>query len=382
MRFDCLFTEKSATMSITKKSPYIYSLDAMRALAALAVVSLHTEPFASVNVFENRAFDQALAAVCSVLALFAVPFFFTASGYCLGAGIHAGREHTRAFTRFVLRALLLFSAWSLAYSLVYFSPGRAAPELERFSFAGLTAIANMFGSQPGRYALHGGCYHLWFLSSLAQVAILTWLFTCRNANNALLWLAMGLYVLGLFGQSYAKLLPLELPCNTRVGPFFGFLPFVLGYRLAFTAAPDLRRSRQMIIVGSLLLALEAAVLWCSKGAAVGHYYFGSIPLAYGLLCFCLNRPSWGASTFLPRLGRASLGVYAVHVLFVGAMEEQDWLLKDTWFWQLVAPFMILFCAWLLVEVLVRLPGGRYMVGGRMRPKSTATAPAYIPFMPA
>ena len=344
-------------MAERTSTSYMPGLDSLRALAAFAVVTLHTHPALDMEPLLPEAAGSLASMGLNILALFAVPFFFCAAGYFMAQAASGPKGLGPAVSGVVRRTLGFLVFWSVIYCLV--------PALDDLAQYGPTVgvalaleqSAHYIARSPLHFLLNGGSYQLWFLSTLIQAALLVWAFERMGRLRLLAALAIVLYLSGLFGQGYRGLSPFPIPCNTRTGPFFGLLPFVLGYMVQGRGFIG-RKHLPLLLMGAglALILAEIALLNSWNGHRVGHYYLGSAPLGIGVLLFGLSRPVFAAGTVLPRLGRMSLGIYGSHVIFTNWVEEMDLVFQDSLAWQFLYPLLVFALAWLLSEGLSRIPG--------------------------
>jgi surface polysaccharide O-acyltransferase-like enzyme len=357
-----------------------HSVDALRLFAVLAVICLHSEPFVQSQGFDPTPLQDALGFLVNVCCLFAVPFFFLASGFFFALSwARSGGDRgalVRTANRFLWRVLWLFLLWGLLY--------RSWPSLQEVHRSGLLAAAvrgvwkglASVGREPVRFLLHGGEQQLWFLSALALAAAVCAGLALLGRRRWLPPLCLGCFLLGLLGQGYAaplrELAGISLGLNTRVGLFFSLPFFGLGFQLALRRVEGhtlrLPRPGNLILPGLALLLSEATLLNRLYGGDVAHYYLGSLPLALGLFLWALERPDWARSTPFPAMGRMALGVYASHMLLLSPLLEPDWAVKASWAWQTAHPLLVLAASLGLSALLCRVPGLRFLVASPPRPR--------------
>lgn len=284
----------------------IAGVDAGRALAIWAVVLIHcVTP-------TPRMFGIDAAAILDQLCRWAVPFFFVASGYLYGR--RAGNERSAAIAM-LTRLVPIFLAWSLLYALL--SRGGLAQLLEpEITYRWLAA------GGPG--------WHLWFLPSLALCLLIVLLLRgVGTATPAMVAIALGLYALGLGLGSYHPLLvghafdpastvdPLPI-LNGRGGPF-PLIFVVIGYGLATnTVRLRLRVGIVLLIAGACLHLSEALYLDAYGWMPFVHHdlLIGTLAFGTGAFVVILRLPTNALTRPLARLGTYSLGIYAVHVIFL------------------------------------------------------------------
>src|SRR4051812_46549163 len=93
----------------------LQSVDAFRLLAAFFVIIIHEEPFTDAHGL--RALD--LAGVVDQVARFAVPFFFTISGYFWGRKLRRGADPLHLALSTSKRIATIFVFWSAVYLLPF-----------------------------------------------------------------------------------------------------------------------------------------------------------------------------------------------------------------------------------------------------------------------
>ena len=95
----------------------IESVDTFRLLAIIAVIIIHTTPF-QFSIWQGSRLLP-LALFTNQLSRFAVPLFFTLSGYFWGCRIHSGAGVMMMSISMMKRISFIFMAWSLIYLLPY-----------------------------------------------------------------------------------------------------------------------------------------------------------------------------------------------------------------------------------------------------------------------
>ena len=205
-------------------------IDYFRIVAALLVVANHTSPLSSVN-------GTADFILTRVIARAAVPFFFMASGFYLLSGWTAGREADRGkLFRFLARTALLYSVAIALYLPVNL-------------YTGAFGAQGWLRRLPKDLLFGGTFYHLWYLPAAIMGAAIAWLLLQRFRPGQAFGIALLLYIIGLFGDSYygvAEKAPVlksfyealfAFSDYTRNGFFFAPVFFVLG---AIMAKPSSR----------------------------------------------------------------------------------------------------------------------------------------------
>lgn len=200
-------------------------IDYFRIVAALLVVANHTSPLSSVNGAADFVLTRVIARV-------AVPFFFMTSGFYLLSGWTTGREADRGkLLRFLARTALLY-----AVAIVLYMPVNL--------YTGASGAQGWLRRLPNELLFGGTFYHLWYLPAAIIGAAIAWLLLQRFRPGQAFGIALLLYIIGLFGDSFygvAEKAPVlksfyealfAFSDYTRNGLFFAPVFFVLGAIMA------------------------------------------------------------------------------------------------------------------------------------------------------
>lgn len=293
----------------------IISIDHFRVIAILAVVAIHTFAFWPYPTIYN---------IVQLLARFAVPFFFAASGYlfCLK---HKNSPVTwQSIAAPVRRIMLIFVIWSCIYAIapvlipknwnVLSQQGLIDPLLNQVKL-----IAHDISQHPLFYLLEGPGFHLWFLPSLAMSLSLLALALHYHRLGLLVIFGLILFTIGLLGKAYANTSwGLHINFNARNGIVFSMVFVAIGAWLAQREyKPPLSYALIIFILGYLLQFFEAQYLHAlnSQTPVAGHdFLIGTLPLGIGALLIALAKPTLGTSLPIYRLAPHVLGIYAVHII--------------------------------------------------------------------
>ena len=137
-------------MDHSKKSTYLFSVDALRVIAILAVVMIHT----TTKILDIQHFDidnNAIGLFLNQAARFAVPLFFLISGFVLELNNKNGLSYLAFFKKRASRIVIPYLLWTS----IYFYVGWNFNLTEFLSFRFLNDI--LFGS---------AAYHLYFIPTL------------------------------------------------------------------------------------------------------------------------------------------------------------------------------------------------------------------------
>ena len=293
----------------------IISIDHFRVLAILAVVAIHTFAFWPYPTIYN---------LVQLLARFAVPFFFAASGYlfCIK---HKDKPVTWQSIASPLRRIMgIFVIWSCIYAV---APVLIPKNWNVLSQQGLIdplfnqvlLIAHDIGQHPLFYVFEGPGFHLWFLPSLAMSLSLLALALHYQRVGLFVIFGISLFIFGLLAKAYANTsLGLHVNFNTRNGIVFSTVFVAMGAWLAKRSdKPPMSYAIIIFILGYLLQFFEAQYLHAQnpQTPVAGHdFLIGTLPLGIGALLIALAKPTLGTSLSIYRLAPHVLGIYAVHII--------------------------------------------------------------------
>lgn len=293
----------------------ITSIDTLRVVAILAVVAIHAFAFWPY---------PALYDVVQLLARFAVPFFFAASGY-LFSQKHLNKAVTWQSIAFpVRRIMVVFVIWSCIYAIapvvipknwsVLSQQGLVDPLLQQINLT-----LHDLAVRPLFYVFEGPGFHLWFLPSLAMSLALLAVALHYQRLGTFVILGLGLFILGLLAKAYANTSwGWHVNFNARNGLFFSTVFVAIGAWLA--QRPDKPSNGYALIIftlGYLLQFFEAQYLHAlnpQMPVTGNDFLIGTLPLGIGALLIALARPSLGECTQIHRFAPYVLGIYVVHII--------------------------------------------------------------------
>ncbi|UTV26565.1 acyltransferase family protein [Photobacterium atrarenae] len=283
----------------------IHAFDSVKFLAIIAVFVIHYMSFYGYGGEEQNAIYLSL----NILARFAVPFFFVAAGYLY---YFRSQSDSGQYTlRYVSKLIRMYLIWTLFYLLVV---GLGYQNWQSFSW-----LAALY---------HGtlGFEIMWFMTALIITISLLYLAQRFQVTTPLLLIACMLHAIGLTGQSYQVLLPVELfnpqtntfLTNSRDPLFFGLFYLMLGYQLARSNAVRwiARAPWPTYLLATLIFsALSVAEgLWLIRrhGSTSADYYLMTIPVTLALTALVLTRPTTTSPSVLAKLGTHSGEIYLNH----------------------------------------------------------------------
>lgn len=273
------------------------------------------------------------------------------------------------------RILTIFIGWSVIYLCV--DVGLHVRDIFRESGSALSLVEmakHVYWymidrlSDPVTILFEGTREHLWFLAALVWCVAISAVLIAKGCTKTLIGLATLLYALGLLGKAYAQTpLGIEMPINTRDGPFFGLILFTTGYLLAkHRPKGDAFRSGQIVLlVGIVLHFAEVDYLNRRFGTDLAQdYVVGTYFMGVGAALIALSNRGGLRSAWSSSIGPYVLGIYAIHQLVVQQLSP---LAAETstalwnYGWQTVLVPLILGVSLLGSRLLARNPITRRLV---------------------
>ena len=312
----------------------IEGVDVIKIIAITAVIVIHAAPFAGMashgDIYRN------LEIFLNQLSGFAVPFFFIVSGYFFG--VKERRDNSKTIKHTIdttKRLLFIFLAWCLIYLLPYnigaiYQYGMGGPlKVAYWNFLNLM-------TDPIRVILHGTKAHLWFLAGLAWSVGFTGVFLYLGLRRSIYFIAAGLYILGMLGQSYSDS-PFGIHFNfdIRNHIFFSTIFFVTGYGLSnFMPKPS------WFLPGTVLFVFGVAIhfseiygLWKLYGTdpSIHSFTIGTYVMGMGITLAALSNHRILSINTLSNAGKYVLGIYVVHYIFVDILSPvSESVLNPAW----------------------------------------------------
>lgn len=285
------------------------AIDVMRFVAALLVVSIHTDPFLDLSPVFNYFW-------VSVLARLAVPFFFMTSGFFLAKKLESCatvRSKQDYIVSYAKRLLKLYILWSMIYllfqALIWLVKG------DGWAY---------WGEYIHEFIFEGSYYTLWYLPALIFASVFAYILFSFFKPEAVLVITFILYTIGTLLQSYFDLFQQKdllsgyysLFLTTRNGLFFGSFFVSAGMYVATVNHKRTSiRNLKLFIVSFLLLTVEAFNMIDSPFTKGSGMWFLLAPAVYFLFSYLKevqlrNRPIY--SLMRP----ISFIIYVAHGLFL------------------------------------------------------------------
>lgn len=290
----------------TNEVKRIYSIDAVRLVAAFFIICIHTKTIIRIDHFTINSFSF----VVDNIARFAVPFFFISSGYLLDFG-----NKEKLFKR--LRSICyMYLFWCFVFIIIRSVFHFPFPDLHFASSKVVNEIANVIY----KLFFYGYERHLWFFPAYILAGLMT--YYLHGRFRLMIVLAIIFYLIGLTGQQYAFIYPQRLANAlhdnyiTRNGICFAFPFFAAGYVAKGNSGDNPSNSALVAIVVLLFLMQYVECICIMKvfNAKPADYYLSTLFLCYALFVYCLKKANNGKNIFI--FTRLAGGVYLLHPLFI------------------------------------------------------------------
>ena len=288
----------------------ITSFETGRLLALMCVIIIHATPFMTEPMIHGQPWP---GIILNQLGRFAVPLFFVIAGYFIQPRLSTSPMAT--FSRYSLTLFKVLLAWSIIYLrapfnlTTVFENGYMVERAGYWNHLLLTQLNTLF---------EGGSVHLWFLPSLILGVGIIALLCHYEKKQFILPLALALFGYGLMTGSYQTFFEVELPINSRNGPFFSTLLIAIGFEL---------RQRQwqasntvaviMLLAGWGLHFFEAGLLTMVDVPFNEHDYLIGTPVwVTGIFLLLKNYPQLGQANWVQNWSNKVLGIYLCHMLVI------------------------------------------------------------------
>ncbi|MBO1097792.1 membrane-bound serine racemase VanT [Enterococcus casseliflavus] len=278
-------------------------IEQFRVILAMMVVAIHCLPL-------HRLWPDGDILITLTLFRIAVPFFFMISGYYVFSDLatqnsYPARQRIWLFIKKQLQVYLI--ATLLFLPLAWYS--------------GILGLNMPLGTFIQTLLVNGILYHLWYFPAIITGGLLVMGLLTRLSFKQVFFIAVGLYVVGLGGDSWSGLaaqtpitplysLIFQLLDGTRNGIFFAPLFLILGVlarRFAIKPASPHRYSYLMISL--ICLLLESYLLHHFTTPKHDSMY---IFLPFVLLFLFPIIQQWQAPMIWKQAGRLSLWLYLLH----------------------------------------------------------------------
>ncbi|MFT4145941.1 MAG: serine racemase VanT catalytic subunit [Mobilitalea sp.] len=275
-------------------------IDYFRFAAALLVVAIHISPLSSYNETGDFILTRIIARV-------AVPFFFMTSGFFLISKYSCNAEKLGAFIK--------KTAFIYGIAIVIYIPLNI--------YSGYFTQENLISNVIKDIVFDGTMYHLWYLPASIVGAAMAWFLVKQFGFKRAFAIALILYFIGMFGDSYfgiAEKLPLlnsaygylfEVSDYTRNGIFYAPVFFVMGGIIAEKSI-SLGKAMAGLIVSFTLLLIEGAILHSFDLQRHDSMYITLIPCMYFLFTSLTHWRGYRISVFRT----SALIIYIIHPMII------------------------------------------------------------------
>ncbi|MHC5372815.1 membrane-bound serine racemase VanT [Enterococcus sp. LJL120] len=324
------------------------SINNFRLLAAVMVVAIHCYPFQS--------FAPELDTLIT-LTLFrvAVPFFLMVTGYYLIGPLAEKKQFPQRLRvkKFLKKQLYLYLAANLLYLPLALYSGEISLQMSLAKF--LQALI-----------FEGFLYHLWYFPALLLGVFLVSLLLRKFSLKSVLSVAIGLYLIGLGGDSWwgiTRQLPFLKTFYNGLFHFFGLarnglflvpLFLVLGAILYQKRSFQAQRNTLFLIVSAIGLLVESFALHHWSRPRHDSMYLLLPLVMYFLFQEVLH---WQSQKTLGNASRLALGIYLFHPYMIAVwhfIANKVPLLKNSLINFLVVLLSTFLICWLTFKLLAKL----------------------------
>lgn len=306
-------------MPIRATTPHrIFSIDTIRVLAAFAVVCIHTNPFGGkeYQALPFKLINKFIQVSCE----FAIPFFFLVSGYFFARNIFKNNSISVTFVKYANRLGIIFFSWSIIYAVIpldwpYVSDNGYWRALYWQNLAHL--------KQPVELLLRGTAIPLWFLVSLFLGLAFVSISYPRLKSN-IFFITIPLYLYDCWTKAHHIYLSGEpMPFTAITGPYISFFFISIGFWFGSTQyKPTKSFSFSILAVGLVSGYISGALAILTKEYLVLFLVLDAVSkifLSLSVALIALKLPHLGKNTFLPSLGKLTLGIYVCHPLIISML---------------------------------------------------------------
>lgn len=278
-------------------------IEQFRVILAMMVVAIHCLPL-------HRLWPDGDILITLTLFRIAVPFFFMISGYYVFSDLatqnsYPARQRVWHFIKKQLQVYLI--ATLLFLPLAWYS--------------GMLGLNMPLGTFIQTLLVNGILYHLWYFPAIITGSLLVMGLLVRFSFKQVFFMAIGLYVIGLGGDSWSGLaehtpitplysLIFQLLDGTRNGIFFAPLFLLLGVLARrFAKKPASPHRYSYLMISLICLLLESYLLHHFTTPKHDSMY---VFLPFVLLFLFPIIQQWQAPIIWKQAGRLSLWLYLLH----------------------------------------------------------------------
>ena len=286
------------------------SLDFLKFLCIISVVCIHTNPFWG---FGN--IGMIIKSICRV----SVPLFFMCNGY-----LFYTKYNKNYYKKYWIKILKIFICWSLFYILLSLSLISLANILNsRSVLFGYKEYFNKFSIANIYYCQEVMPYHLWYLVALIiSIPVMHLILKYKMLNKALI-ISLILNLVGIILCNFG-FVSFEI---TRDAIFLGIFYCTLGMfindkeKYIRTVLSKISNTTYSIVIIFLFaITILESIIYKNMFNTLGTYYFSTVPLGFMIFCIVILNKNIGKDTLINKVGKNSLGIYVVHVVFINVID--------------------------------------------------------------
>lgn len=290
-----------------------YTIYTLKFFAIVSVIGIHASPFLN----SDNEFLRSLGVGMKLYFRCAVPLFFICTGYLFYNNLKKyGISYVKKYIIRIFNILITAIFICLAYyftKIMFFEDNF----IEKFKEVILYFISNM------KFLYYGygdyGMYHLWYLYALIYIMPIIYLFTKRI--KLLLSISLVLNIIGVIIQTQ------YVSYKTRDAIMFGLLYVTLGYyicenEIKIKTFIDKINKKFLIltifVLGLMQLIEGMLVKYFFSGG--GDYFIMTLPFSISIFLLAIRNKNIFKNCFINELGKASLGIYIIHVMVINIIE--------------------------------------------------------------
>lgn len=280
-----------------------FGMDHLRLIFAFLILAIHTYPLDSINSNLDYLFTR-------VIFRIAVPFFLMITGFYI---LPKALKDIATLKKYTLKILKLYGLSILIYLPINIYNGY---------FKG-QSLLNILKD----ILLNGTFYHLWYFPALILGLWLTY-YLVKVLKDKSLIVLIGLYIIGLFGDSYYYLID-SIPIissiyhgifsvfeYTRNGLFYTPIFIYLGYTF-YNKKDSIAKSKSLFYAAFFLVLMGVEGMLLKTYSLPRHtsMYIFLLPLSY----FIFNSMIYSKDTSNKDLRNIANWFYILHPLFIAAV---------------------------------------------------------------
>ena len=288
----------------------IVLLDIAKILLSFMIIAVHTISLGS--------YTGATYALVYLPQKIAVGCFFAISSYLFFRRTK-GEISGDKLKNYCLRILILYFTWHIIY-LIYYIPGWIASDKNLFSTVGWYIINQIVLAQTG---------HLWYLhaSMVGMIIFCGVVKMSKNSKVAVFAIALGLYIIGLFGDTYSELIRGGVFWNSFYSTYFSvfnnmrnglfFAPFFLwiGWEAASDDVANITLDIELSISGVICMLIESLILRRAN-LPLDWTFYAFLPVACGATLRLLVDCDLKTNVKTEMIRHVSTLIYLMHPMII------------------------------------------------------------------